>query len=219
VCEDYCHYGGESITVGGWDNWEAPCEYGMYGEHFTGVIEFDISSIKGSYKRGQMRAVLSLIVSSSCGNSDRYLSLYNISDGDENGVIGCEDSDGEIGVISADFQPGDTLIFDVTSVVEHDLFDRKQIKFSGFYLSSYDCDISFYNHTDPENGPRLSVVDTDSDDDGIFNDEDNCPEIPNGPDGGTCSEGDIGNPCMSDDDCGEVSGGIQWILQYESGRH
>lgn len=40
----------------------------------------------------------------------------------------------------------------------------------------------------------------DSDTDGIPNDSDNCPTIPNGPDQGTCMSGD-GQLCMVDSDC------------------
>jgi hypothetical protein len=43
---------------------------------------------------------------------------------------------------------------------------------------------------------------TDSDGDGIPDDQDNCPDIPNGPEGGTCSAGTIGDPCTSNGNCG-----------------
>ena len=32
--------------------------------------------------------------------------------------------------------------------------------------------------------------------------DDSCPDYPNGPDGGTCTRGDMGIPCMTDGDCG-----------------
>jgi hypothetical protein len=41
-----------------------------------------------------------------------------------------------------------------------------------------------------------------NDDDGIPDDVDNCPAMPNGPDGGTCSAGKVGDPCMKHGDCG-----------------
>ena len=41
----------------------------------------------------------------------------------------------------------------------------------------------------------------DNDYDGIFDDDDNCPETPNGPDGGTCADGDMGMFCMSNEEC------------------
>ena len=42
----------------------------------------------------------------------------------------------------------------------------------------------------------------DTDDDGLFDHEDNCSTIPNGPDSGTCSAGKIGDSCTSNGDCG-----------------
>ena len=47
---------------------------------------------------------------------------------------------------------------------------------------------------------------TDDDEDGISNSEDNCPNHPNGPLAGTCTSGNVGNPCTNDGDCG--SGGF-----------
>ena len=38
--------------------------------------------------------------------------------------------------------------------------------------------------------------------DGVLNSEDNCLWTPNGPDGGTCISGAIGNFCIDDDECG-----------------
>ena len=46
---------------------------------------------------------------------------------------------------------------------------------------------------------------SDTDDDSISDGEDNCPEMPNGPDLGTCTTGasyKIARPCMSDSECG-----------------
>ena len=47
---------------------------------------------------------------------------------------------------------------------------------------------------------------SDFDSDGILNDEDNCPALPNGPYLGTCTIGDIGQSCTNDNDCGGVFG-------------
>ncbi len=41
----------------------------------------------------------------------------------------------------------------------------------------------------------------DSDADGVVDGGDNCVDDPNGPIAGTCSEGKVGEPCLSDDDC------------------
>jgi hypothetical protein len=42
----------------------------------------------------------------------------------------------------------------------------------------------------------------DTDGDGVTDDTDNCLTIPNGPNGGTCSEGAIGDSCTSNGNCG-----------------
>ena len=49
---------------------------------------------------------------------------------------------------------------------------------------------------------RGGITIIDSDDDGTPDDEDNCPETPNGPDKGTCILGYIGDHCTSNIDCG-----------------
>ena len=50
-------------------------------------MEFDISGVDGLYTRGQMQAILSLTVKDGDLPDDRCLSLYNILDDNENGVI------------------------------------------------------------------------------------------------------------------------------------
>ena len=50
------------------------------------------------------------------------------------------------------------------------------------------------------------VFAADRDGDGIENQNDNCPGIPNGPILGTCVEGDVSNTCTSNEECG--SGGF-----------
>ena len=67
-------------------------------------------------------------------------------------------------------------------LAEHDLFDSGQTGFSGFVIDIDvvsvwygDEGIQFYDHTDPVNGPRLTVAPTESDSDGIPDAEDNCP--------------------------------------------
>ncbi len=44
--------------------------------------------------------------------------------------------------------------------------------------------------------------DFDWDDDGVLNPEDNCYAVPNGPDLGTCTRGDLGVVCTGDAECG-----------------
>ena len=67
--------------------------------------------------------------------------------------------------------------------------------------------------TDPDILPQNTSVEIsticstiDSEEDGISDYADNCPEIPNGPEGGTCTSGSLGSPCMSHSECG--SGGF-----------
>ena len=61
---------------------------------------------------------------------------------------------------------------------------------------------------DPDILPNVVTIykqDIDSDSDGICDSYDNCTNTSNGPDGGTCTEGDtfkITQPCSSDIDCG-----------------
>ena len=51
-------------------------------------------------------------------------------------------------------------------------------------------------------GGYCSMDQEDVDEDGYGDVCDNCPSTPNGPEGGTCSEGTIGDPCMSHGNCG-----------------
>ena len=54
-----------------------------------------------------------------------------------------------------------------------------------------------------DSGSTLLSAVADTDADGIADNEDNCPKIPNGPDKGTCIEGqNKGSACNSNDDCG-----------------
>lgn len=50
--------------------------------------------------------------------------------------------------------------------------------------------------------PYTLEISDDRDRDGIPDDVDNCPNKPNGPDGGTCSGGGTGEFCKSNGDCG-----------------
>jgi len=167
-----------------------------------GIIEFDISDIDSLFTSGQMHAELFLKVKSG-DLTDTCLSLYSIQDENENGVIEGSDINmtDYIGEVCTDLQPGDIITFDVTSAVEHDLFDSDQTNFSGFVIYKKeggcfpliccsDYNIEFYDHTDPVNGPRLSV----SDGDGIPFVEDNCPYIYN-PDQEDSDEDGVGDVC------------------------
>ena len=54
---------------------------------------------------------------------------------------------------------------------------------------------------DVDNGTINLTVDEDTDGDGIPDGNDNCPNTPNGPELGTCTEGMVGETCTSNDDC------------------
>ena len=130
-----------------------------------GIVEFDISGLSGLFIRGQLQATLHLTVKSGDLLVDRCLSFYSIQDANENGMVEVVDKDIEdyVGEICENLQPGDTISIDVTSALEHDAFDPDQTNFSGFVIgrsTNWSDTIEFYDHTDPENGPRLSVIDT-----------------------------------------------------------
>jgi len=180
-CYEY-RYGGPIITINnGIEIYRN--KYNRCGDIGTGFVEFDISSIDDSFSRGQIQADLSLTVKDGDLPNDQCLSFYSIQDEDENGVIEWRDKHTTDYIVEdcTDLQPGDIITFDVTSAVEHDLFNSDQTSFSGFVIdrsTDWEGYIEFYDHTDPENGPRLSVVslcEVDEDcDDGITCTDDAC---------------------------------------------
>jgi hypothetical protein len=204
----YCYselYIYDQIIVGETSYWELP--KGPVDVWKIGIIEFNIASLYGLFKSGQMQALLSLTVNDG-DFSDRCLFLYSIQDENENGVIEEDDVDTSdyIEEVCGDLQPGDTITFDVTSAVEHDLSDFDQTEFSGFIIDKspyWSGSIEFYNHTDPVNGPRLSIIVFDLDGDGVHDDVDNCPTTPNGSSSGTCTPGtdNPGANCTNLVDC------------------
>ena len=157
-----------------------------------GIMEFDIGSIDGLL-RGHTEAVLALTVKDVGVDFSGCLYFHSIRDDNENGVLeegdSFIDSGGYVGTICKDFEPGNTINIDVTSVVEHDLFDPDQTGFSGFVIykdwsspsfpGEWDDIIEFYDHTDPVNGPRLTVSPAESDSDDIPDAEDNCDSVNN----------------------------------------
>jgi hypothetical protein len=51
--------------------------------------------------------------------------------------------------------------------------------------------------------PNCTIgVNCDAECDGVYDQIDNCPNTANGPDSGTCTEGDVGVACMSNEECG-----------------
>ena len=101
----------------------------------------------------------------------KCLSLRNMQDESEDGLISVGDSyegDMLLGEVCEDLQPGDTISFDVTPALEHDLFDPDQTNLPGFFLHVGGLGIiEFYDHTSPENGSRLSIIDTNADGDNL----------------------------------------------------
>ena len=65
----------------------------------------------------------------------------------------------------------------------------------------YDSEIEPNNVAIDQNTSETTTTSTilsssdDTDEDGVLDDKDNCPEIPNGPEGGTCIYGDLGESC------------------------
>lgn len=159
--------------------WKAP----GYGARIrTGIVEFDISTIDGLYISGEMQATIFLKVKD--GNC--CLALYSIQDANENGTISENDIETEeyIGEVCTYLQPENTTIFDVTSALEHDLYDPDQTGFSGFLLKGCEYGfIEFHDHTDPIYRPILCVKNVfsidDLDGDCTSDDMDNCPSIVN----------------------------------------
>jgi endo-1,4-beta-mannosidase len=87
----------------------------------------------------------------------------------------------------SDWSPGDPWTGDPPHEVQ------------GWY-SVYDADSTTLAVISDHSSEMNSLID--ADDDGVPDDTDNCPAIPNGPDNGTCSAGTIGDPCTSHGNCG-----------------
>jgi ELWxxDGT repeat protein len=170
-----------------------------------GGMEFSLSSAEDVFTNDCISAELSLTVIS--GNANyACLSLLNMPDYLETGVLEEFDSGSDpfsgafigdfVGEVCTALQPGTIITFDVTASLEHDLFAPDQSGFAGYFLYPVgipaDEYIEFYDHSDPENGPRLTIINKDLDGDGISVEEDNCPNAYN-PD-----QADTDGDCMGD---------------------
>ena len=144
-------------------------DYGEYTYTYTGIVEFDISSVNGLFQTGQISATLTLTIkSASYVLSYNYIFLSDIIDENENGIIEQNDITVQGPIRTAEFgnqvQPGYTITFDVTQALSHDLFEANQSAFSGFALKTALYDGSpapgyiFYDHTSVENAPRLTIT-------------------------------------------------------------
>jgi hypothetical protein len=139
---------------------------GMFYEYWwesssTGVIEFNTSDIAGLFSEGVISTELILTVKSGSLEAGKCISVYDILDVYENGTIeSADDSDANvIDVFCNPLAVGDTVVFNVTDAVAHDLLDQGQSAFTGFYIppDSSSINIEFFYHTDPDYGPRLIV--------------------------------------------------------------
>lgn len=164
-CSSYIDNGIE-ISNGPFES-DENCPYGYVGHcgysmRKTGIIEFNILSKKGLFSRGEMKALLSLKVKAGDLTSYSCLRVYNMQDVNENGEITVKDKAvGElIGEICKNLLRGNIITLDVTSALEHDLFDPDQTAFSGFVIHEvfygYDS-IEFYDHKNFVHAPRLSI--------------------------------------------------------------
>jgi hypothetical protein len=199
ICNAWSTYTEILLGRGNTLPWPNPPLY----DRSVGAMEFSLSSAEGLFTSGLISAELSLTVKNGSLNS-ACPSLYDVADDFENGVLGENEDEWDynggigdfVGQVCTDLQSGTVITFDVTASLEHDLFAPDQSDFAGFVLYPTDFPeeqyIEFYDHTDPANGPRLIIIRKDSDDDGISNEEDNCPEAYN-PD-----QADIDGDCIGD---------------------
>ncbi|MCX5887217.1 MAG: hypothetical protein NT096_15120 [Proteobacteria bacterium] len=151
-------------------------EEGFYYFHtednFTGIIELDITPINGLFSSGQLQATLIFTIQSVANPlSNNFVYLDDIKDENENGIIEASDFFVQSAIGTASFsdqaQPGDTIQFDVTQAVEHDLFGANQTAYSGFVLMGSGSPLfsgypmyTFYDHTSPEYTPKLIISET-----------------------------------------------------------
>ena len=155
------------ILVNSYSTSYSPCgDPEFCGERTTsegknGLLEFDLSPLP-ALTRGSIAATLNFTVKS-VTHGTGFLRLYDFSDSTENGIIAINDDASAIYReeinINSPVQAGDVLSYDVTSAVEHDLFDTGQTIYSGFAIKKYAgmLDLEFYAATDPENGPKLHI--------------------------------------------------------------
>jgi hypothetical protein len=155
------------ILVNSYSTSYSPCgDFEFCGGRFTaegknGLLEFDLSSLP-VLTRGSIVATLNLTVKSVTYGTG-FLRLYDFSDSTENGIISSSDDASasymEETNINSPVQAGDVLSYDVTSAVEHDLFDTGQTMYTGFAVKKYAgmLDLEFYAASDPENGPKLQI--------------------------------------------------------------
>jgi hypothetical protein len=145
-----------SNTAGGQGNDMA---YVQWNDTCTGVLEFDLSGVRGLINQWSLKADLTLTFKNYDVTYDPCLKVYDILDAYENGVV--EGLDITISSIVDELCPdigiGETVTLDVTAAIGHDLFGSNQSDFTGFYIKNNDKLIEFYDHTDPLYAPLLRI--------------------------------------------------------------
>ena len=130
---------------------------------------FILRTLGQEFSGNQVQAILALTLkntpefSSDAPYPCLALSLYNMQDEDENGIIEVADrgTTDFIGEVCGPFQKNKTITFDVTTALEHDLFDMDQARFSGFVLkpnTDFSLNMEFYDHTDQLYAPELKIT-------------------------------------------------------------
>ncbi len=205
-CWDWCCYDSDDIYNG--IQVSARSYYDGFDECFDfekGIMEFDLSSIESLFMSGQIEGLLYLIVKDGDLPSDICLSLYSVQDVNENGMIEEVDIDTEdyIAEVCANLQQEDTIVFDVTAAIEHDLFGSNQTNFSGFVLkrsTNWEDGIEFYDHTNLEYGPRLIVIDTRKCE-GNFDCDEDCDGTDAAKFKVDFGRSSFGDPCSNEEQC------------------
>ena len=128
---------------------------------------------------------------------------FNIPGSFTPGVILTGDPSGEINISVVDFLTPLSLLPSTEDIVkiEFELMDEVVYPISICPVNASFSDTLANSIPGEENCGGIGCS-NDLDCDDIVDEEDNCPDTPNGPDGGTCTSGRIGESCISNDDCG-----------------
>jgi hypothetical protein len=142
--------GGGQGNIVGYVQWSDTC---------TGVLEFDLSGLRGLINQGRLKADLTLTLKNYNALYDPCLKIYDILDEYENGVVEGLDitSSSIVDELCPDLTVGEAVTFDVTAAVGHDFFGSDQSDFTGFYIKNTDTLFEFYDHTDPLYAPLLRI--------------------------------------------------------------
>ena len=128
---------------------------------------------------------------------------FNVPGSFTSGVILTGDSNGEISISIVDFFPPLVILPSTDDIVKikFELMDEVVYPISICPVNTSFSDTLANSIPGEGNCGGIGCI-NDLDCDYIVYEEDNCPYTPNGPDGGTCTSGSIGENCISNDDCG-----------------